>query len=112
MKHQFEDLRNKIIQRDSHIEFQNQDIKAWKDLIEALNEENNELKRTIEDVEDKNRQLGEALNTQMFQHASEYKEKMINLFRKTDSPSKANKLMQHGIQARANERMERLVDED
>jgi hypothetical protein len=42
-----------------------------------MNDENSELKRIIEEVELKNRNLVEKLNEQMYLKATEYKEKTL-----------------------------------
>jgi uncharacterized coiled-coil DUF342 family protein len=90
----------------------NKDLIAWKEMIAALNDENSELKQTIEDIEVKNKKLGETMNTHMFNQATEYKQRMLTLFMKSDSPTKLNKLLSNGHEPESKKRMDKILEDE
>jgi len=49
----------------------------FRDLIDRLTSESTELKKIIDDLEDKNRRLVDKLNDQIYQKATEYKERTL-----------------------------------
>lgn len=69
----------------------NSELIQWKDVVDRLNNENNELKRVIEDLEGKNRKLVDKLNEFIYNKASEYKERTLQALTKSDSPTKLKK---------------------
>jgi hypothetical protein len=61
-----------------------------------LNDESSELKRIIEDLEHKNRKLVEKLNDQIYQKATEYKERTLQALTKSESPTKLRRAINGG----------------
>ena len=49
----------------------------WREVVDRLNNEGAELKKIIEELEMKNRKLVEKLNDQIYQKATEYKERTL-----------------------------------
>lgn len=64
------------------------DILSWRDAVERLNSENQDMKGVIEDLESKNRKLVEKLNEFIYNKATEYKERTLQALAKNDSPNK------------------------
>ncbi len=57
------------------------EINTWKELVNRLTDENTSLKHIIEDLECRNKQFSETLNTHMYNRAAEYKSRMLNALR-------------------------------
>jgi len=66
----------------------NTEIVDWRTCVDRLNNENEELKEVISDLESKNRKLVEKLNEFIYNKAAEYKERTLQALSKNDSPTK------------------------
>jgi len=80
--------------KNEEVHILNSDVLSWKDCVERMNSENEELKRVIEDLEVKNRKLVDKLNEFMYNKASEYKERTLQALTKSESPSKLKRAIQ------------------
>jgi hypothetical protein len=70
LKYQAEDQIKTINIKENHIDFLNKDILAWKELAQRLSDENTDHKQTVEELEDKNRKMGEVMNTHLYNRAA------------------------------------------
>ena len=59
----------------------------WKDVCDRLSNDKNEFQLKIDDLEFKNRKLIEKLNSQIYDHATQYKEKTMNALLKQSGAS-------------------------
>lgn len=78
LRYRCEDLENALAKSNAEEDFLRNEIVSWKEVCEALNDENRELKQTIEDIENKNKKLGEVMNSAIFNQAADYKQKALN----------------------------------
>lgn len=53
------------------------EIIAWKEMVNKHVDENTELKKIIEDLEQKNRKLSESLDYYLYNRAADYKERTL-----------------------------------
>lgn len=68
----------------------------WREVVDRLNNEGAELKKIIEELEMKNRKLVEKLNDQIYQKATEYKERTLQALQKSESPTKLRRALHGG----------------
>jgi hypothetical protein len=64
---------------------------------ELFHSDNMNLREVVQDLEDKNRKLKEKLNQQTLQRVTEYKEKALIAFNRSDSPSKLRRAAAAGV---------------
>ena len=88
LKHQNEDLHQRLAAKSDESRQMQEEMFYWKETGERLQGEVGDLKRIVEDMEDKNRKLIEKLNEQIYMKATEYKEKTLQALQRSDSPTK------------------------
>ena len=88
LKLQNDDLHQRLAAKSDESRQMQEEMFYWKETGERLQTEVNDLKRIVEDVEDKNRKLIEKLNEQIYMKATEYKEKTLQALQRSDSPTK------------------------
>ena len=66
----------------------NKEIANWKDVVDRMTSENVELKSIMEDLELRNRKLVDKLNEQIYNQATDYKQRTLQALVKNDSPTK------------------------
>ena len=77
MKYQMEDLIRQQSIKDEESSLLSKDIMSWREVVDRLSAENTELKTVIEELENKNRRLVDKLNEQIYNKATEYKERTL-----------------------------------
>lgn len=93
LKYQNEQYYHQVQAKQEEIAQLNQEIMGWRDVVDRLNNESAELKKIIEDLEMKNRKLVDKLNDQIYQKATEYKERTLQALQKSESPTKLRKAL-------------------
>jgi len=109
-------LLNKIHINEDEIDNKNTEIISWKQIVDKLGKENNELKLQIENIEEKNKKLVEALNLNIYNKATEYKERTVRQLRLSNSPKRIHKILSSRKQLPYSklspERLEGIIKED
>jgi hypothetical protein len=88
-----EDIQNRVNIRQLEIDTLNKDIVAWKQVSTNVEAENDALKKIIEALEEKNKKLAEALNSQLESRNKENQERVIYSIKTSQSPTKIQKIL-------------------
>lgn len=83
LKYQIDELLRQQKERSEETQGLHRELVEWKDLVDKLTLENKELKYVIDEVEHKNRKLVERLNDQIYNKATEYKERTLQALAKS-----------------------------
>jgi len=105
-----------LLAKTVEIDTLNKDVNAWVEVANKTRDENTKLKQTIEDLENKNKKLMEALNLHMFNRAAEYKERTIKALKASQSPRRIDRLRSSGYKMRhvapSPERFDKFLEEE
>eukprot|EP00826_Nyctotherus_ovalis_P004378 TRINITY_DN10942_c0_g1_i2.p1 TRINITY_DN10942_c0_g1~~TRINITY_DN10942_c0_g1_i2.p1 ORF type:complete len:992 (+),score=296.82 TRINITY_DN10942_c0_g1_i2:74-3049(+) len=111
-----EELREGLICRVAEIEGLSKNVEACTDVANRSRTENTSLKRTIEELEAKNKKLMESMNLHMYNRAAEYKQRTINALKASQLPNRIDKLRSSGYGLRhvtpSPERFEKFMEEE
>ena len=91
-----ESLTKQINLKQCEIDTMQKDIQAWKEMVENLGLEKNQLLKMIEELEEKNRKLNDLLNQYMYNRAQEIKKKSYDALKASHSPARINRIMSSG----------------
>lgn len=97
MKYQNEENLRVINTKDTEISYMQKDIAQLREIIDRGQEEQEELKKLIEELENKNRRLNEKLNEVIYNKAAAYKERTIQALQRGDSPDRRERIDNYGI---------------
>lgn len=82
-----QNLRSEVNAKQCGINDAQKETNQWKDVCERLSNEKNDLQLKIDDLEFKNRKLIEKLNSKIYDHATQYKEKTMSaLLKQSNGP--------------------------
>ena len=84
----------------------------FRDLIDRLTSESTELKKIIDDLEDKNRRLVDKLNDQIYQKATEYKERTLQALQRSESPAKLRRALNGGQVPLSDKRLREVMQDE
>ena len=91
-----EELIQLIRKKESECDYLNKDILSWKQILDQMWIENNQLKKMLEELEEKNKKLVETLNLHLYNKATEYKERALTHLKNTNSPSRVKQILSMG----------------
>ena len=77
VKYEKDDLVARVGANSHEHEGLRKEILVWKDMVNRHVDENTELKKIIEDLEQKNRKLSESLDYYLYNRAADYKERTL-----------------------------------
>ena len=88
LKYQNEELIRTLSLKDEEIRYLQKDVATWREILDKNQQENDELKAIIVDIEEKNRKLNEKISQIIYNKAALYKEKTLHALRMSQSPEK------------------------
>ena len=88
-----ESLNQNLNIKENEIDVLKKEVESWKEIVDKLGNENNDLKKVIENLEEKNKKLVETLNLNLFNRASEFKEKTVQALKNSHSPMIISKIL-------------------
>ena len=93
-------LQDVFFSKTVEIDNLGKECQKFADISNKVRETNTNLKKTIEELESKNKKLMESMNLNMFNRAAEYKQRTIKVLASTQLPQRIDKLRSSGYSLR------------